>query len=259
MSILLEIIATSAADCVVIERAGGDRIELCSALALGGLTPSAALVQRARAATHLPIMMMLRPREGGFCYSAEEFRQMALDMKFGLAAGVDGFVFGCLHQDGTIDERRTAHLVRLAAGRQVVFHRAFDVTPDPLAALETLIELGVTRVLTSGRQASALAGAGLIRQLVVQAAGRIEILPGAGVRADHVVELVRHTGVGQVHTSASGAQIDPSTQANPGLRFGGAVAEHGESHRTVEAAQIAALRDVLSNLDIEAAEKTKIE
>ncbi|MFN3331708.1 MAG: copper homeostasis protein CutC [Caldilinea sp.] len=248
MSVLLEIIATSAEDCAVIERTGGDRIELCSALSLGGLTPSAALVQRAKAVTRLPIMMMLRPREGGFCYSPEEFRQMALDLKFGLAVGVDGFVFGCLHQDGTVDARRTAHLVKLAAGRQTVFHRAFDVTPDPFAALETLIELGVTRVLTSGQQPTALAGADLIRQLVGQAAGRIEILPGAGVRADHAAELVQRTKAQQVHASASRTDIDLSTQANLALGFGGAPAAQGEGHRVVDAAEVAAMKHALASL-----------
>lgn len=248
MSVLLEIIATSAEDCAVIERTGGDRIELCSALSLGGLTPSAALVQRAKAVTRLPIMMMLRPREGGFCYSPEEFRQMALDLKFGLAVGVDGFVFGCLNQDGTVDARRTAHLVKLATGRQTVFHRAFDVTPDPAAALETLIELGVTRVLTSGRQATALAGANLILALVEQSAGRIEILPGAGVRAEHVMELVQRTKTQQVHASASRINIDLSTQANSALYFGGAPGAQGEGHRVVDDAEVAAMKHALASL-----------
>lgn len=248
MSILLEIIATSAADCAVIEEAGADRIELCSALALGGLTPSAALVQRARAMTHLPIMMMLRPREGGFCYSAEEFRQMALDLKFGLAAGVDGFVFGCLNADGTVDARRTAHLVKLAAGRQTVFHRAFDVTPDPLATLETLIALGVTRLLTSGQQPTAWEGADLIRRLIEQAAGRIEILPGSGIRAEHVAALVQRTGATQVHASASRADLDSSTLANPKLTFGGQTDRQGERHRVADAVQVSALRQTLASL-----------
>jgi copper homeostasis protein len=242
MSILLEIIATCAADCAAIEQAGGDRIELCSALALGGLTPSAALVQRARALTRLPIMMMLRPREGGFGYAAEEFRQMALDLKFGLAVGVDGFVFGCLNADGTVDLRRTSHLVKLAAGRQTVFHRAFDLTPDPLVALETLVELGVTRILTSGQQPTAWEGAGLIRQLVTRAAGRIEILPGSGVRSGQVAALVQRTGATQVHASASRTELDRSTHANPTLNFGGAPSSEGERHRVVDAAQVAALR-----------------
>lgn len=248
MSILLEIIATSADDCAAIEQAGADRIELCSALGLGGLTPSAALVQRARATTHLPIMMMLRPREGGFCYSAAEFAQMALDLKFGLAVGVDGFVFGCLHADGTIDSRRTAHLVKLAAGRQTVFHRAFDVTPDPFAALETLAALGVTRILTAGQQPTAWEGAGLIQQLVVQAAGRIDILPGSGVRAAHVAALVQFTGATQVHASASRVALDASTRARPWLTFGGTATDQGEQHRAVDPAQVAALKQALASL-----------
>jgi len=248
MPIVLELIATSGEDCAVIEREGGDRIELCSALALGGLTPSAALVQRARAATHLPIMMMLRPREGGFCYSADEFAQMALDLKFGLAVGVDGFVFGCLNPDGSIDVRRTAHLVELAKGAQTVFHRAFDVTPDPAVALETLISLGITRVLTSGGRPSALEGAERIRQLTAQANGRIEILAGAGVRSDHVAALVHLTGVRQVHASASRMQMDVSTRANPELNFGGVATAQGVGHRTVDAEQVRALRRALSEL-----------
>lgn len=248
MAILLEIIATSADDCTVIEREGGNRIELCSAMALGGLTPSAGLVHRARAATRLPLMMMLRPREGGFGYTPAEFAQMERDLVWGKANGVDGFVFGCLTPDGEVDVERTAHLVKLAEGKQTVFHRAFDVTTDPLAALETLVSLGVTRILTSGQQPSAWEGAALIRKLVVQAAGRVEILPGSGVRSSHVAELVRRTGVAQVHASASRTQMDTSTRARPDLDFGGAPAESGQGHRTVDPVKIAALRSELRML-----------
>ena len=242
MPILLEIIATSADDCTVIERHGGERIELCTALALGGLTPSAGLVAAARAATALPIMMMLRPREGGFCYTNEEFATLLRDQDYGLAQNVDGFVFGCLCEDGTIDRARTRQIVERAGAKQTVFHRAFDVTSDPLAALETLVDLGVTRVLTSGQQPTALAGAGLIRTLVEQAAGRIEILPGSGVKPENVAELLRHTGATQVHASASGTRLDPSTQARPGLGFGGQAVEGGEGYRVAEGGVIAALR-----------------
>lgn len=242
MPILLEIIATSAEECTVIERHGGERIELCSALALGGLTPSAGLVAAARAATGLPIMMMLRPREGGFCYTNEEFATLLRDQEFGLAQNVDGFVFGCLCEDGTIDRARTRQIVERAGGRQTVFHRAFDVTPDPLAALETLIDLGVTRVLTSGQQLTALDGAGLIRTLVERAAGRIEILPGSGVKPETVAALLQRTGATQVHASASGARLDPSTQARPGLGFGGQVVDGGEGYRVAVGEVVAALR-----------------
>ena len=242
MPILLEIIANSAEDCAVIERHGGERIELCTALALGGLTPPAGLVAAARAATSLPIMMMLRPREGGFCYTNDEFTTLLLDLEFGLAQHVDGFVFGCLCEDGTIDRARTRQIVEMAGTRQTVFHRAFDVTPDPLAALETLIDLGVTRVLTSGQQPTALAGAGLIRALVEQAAGRIEILPGSGVKPENVADLLRRTGATQVHASASGTRLDPSTQARPGLGFGGQIVDSGEGYRVAVGEVVAALR-----------------
>ena len=248
LSILLEIIATSAADCTLIERAGGDRIELCTALTLGGLTPSAGLVAAARAATRLPIMMMLRPREGGFCYTDAEFAQMRRDLAFGLTNGVDGFVFGCLTPAGAVDVQRTAQLVALATGKQTVFHRAFDSTPDPLAALEALVKLGVTRILTSGQQPTAWEGADLLRQLVESAAGRIEILAGSGVRAEHVVELVRRTGVSQVHASASALELDRSTQANLKLHFGGVQSAAGESHRRADPAQIAALKTALETI-----------
>ena len=239
---ILEIIATSAEDCTTIERHGGERIELCTALALGGLTPSAGLVTAARAATALPLMMMLRPREGGFCYTNEEFATLLHDLEFGLAQNVDGFVFGCLCEDGAIDRARTRQIVERAGARQTVFHRAFDVTPDPLAALETLVDLGVTRVLTSGQQPTALAGAALIRTLIETAAGRIEILPGSGVKPENVAALLRRTGATQVHASASGTRLDPSTQAQPGLGFGGQAVNGGEEIRAAEGALIAALR-----------------
>lgn len=250
MRILLEIIATCAEECTVIEQSGGDRIELCAALGLGGLTPSAGLVQAARAATRLPIMMMLRPREGGFCYTAAEFAQMMRDLEFGLAAGVDGFVFGCLTAAGEIDAQRTAEIIARAGAKETVFHRAFDVVLNSAAALERLAALGVTRILTSGQQATAWEGAGLIRELARQAAGRVEILPGSGVRADHVAELLRRTGVHQVHASASRSEIDPSTHANPALHFGGAQGAGGERYRVVDPAQIAALRGEMERLEI---------
>ena len=242
MPVLLEIIANSADDCAVIERHGGERIELCAALALGGLTPSAGLVTAARAATQLPIMMMLRPREGGFCYTNEEFATLLGDLTYGVAQDVDGFVFGCLNEDGTVDKDRTRQVVELAGGRHTVFHRAFDVTPDPLVALETLIDLGVTRVLTSGQQPTAIEGSGLIRTLIESAAGRIEILPGSGVKPHNVTPLLQRTGATQVHASASGARLDGSTHARPELGFGGKVMADGEEHRVAAGEMIAALR-----------------
>src|SRR5262249_57279827 len=131
------------------------------------------------------------PRAGGFCYSAGEFAAMRRDAEVAMSHGAEGLVFGVLRERGEVDVERCAALVAVAraAGREAVFHRAFDVVPDPVSALETLIALGVTRILTSGREPTALAGARLIRQLVERAAGRIEILPGGGIREANVAAV----------------------------------------------------------------------
>lgn len=239
---LLEVIATSSEDCATAEWAGADRIELCAALEVGGLTPSAGLLAMARTATRLPLMAMVRPRSGGFCYSPGEFAAMRRDAEHALAAGVDGLVFGFLHSGGAIDGARTAEFVRLAAGKETVFHRAFDVTPEPATALEQLIDAGVTRVLTSGQAATALHGAELIRRLLEQANGRIQILPGSGITPANVAELVLRTGAVQVHASCSGWAVDDSSQARPELHFGpgdGPI----DRVRILDAARVAAIRN----------------
>ncbi|MBW7886067.1 MAG: copper homeostasis protein CutC [Caldilineaceae bacterium] len=218
--ILLEVIATSSTDCTAIEQNGGNRIELVSALEMGGLTPSLGLLIEARRATKLPIMAMVRPRASGFCYTRSDFATMLRDVESVLSLGADGVVFGCLHEDGTVDEERTRQIVRLAGNKETVFHRAFDVTPEPARALEQLIDLGVTRILTSGQEPSARAGVELIARLARQAAGRIEVLPGSGVNLDSVTSIVKHTGVDQIHASLSGAAVDPSTAARSAIRFG---------------------------------------
>ena len=128
------------------EAGGADRVELCCALMLGGLTPSLGCLRESRAAVQIPIMAMIRPRAGGFSYSASEFKVMQRDIETALAEGADGIALGILTSAGAVDLVRCRQIVKLAAGRQVVFHRAFDVVPEPLVALEQLIDLGVTRL-----------------------------------------------------------------------------------------------------------------
>lgn len=217
--LLIESVACSADDCVEAEAGGADRIELCSALMLGGLTPSLGTVIEARAATALPIVSMIRPRAGGFCYTAREFATMLRDVDVAVEADVQGIVFGVLTEDGRIDEPRCRELVTRAAGRHTVFHRAFDVVPDPIQALEILVELGVTRVLTSGREPTALAGAAVIRDVAQRAAGRIDILPGGGIREETVAAVLERTGLHQVHLGPFTRRPDPSGRANPELNF----------------------------------------
>jgi copper homeostasis protein len=244
--VTLEVIATSPDDCRAAQGGGADRIELCSALPLGGLTPSLGLILAARKAFSREIMVMLRPRAGGFAYSEADFAVMCADAEICLRHGADGIVFGCLHPDGTVDGERTRRLVALAGGRQTVFHRAFDVTPDPYAALDTLMQLGVTRVLSSGQCANALAGAANLAAWRAyanrSAAGGLQVLPGGGITVTNVRELLRLTGADQVHASLSGTVRDPSTSANEAIRFGAAAIPPEDQVRITDGALVAAMR-----------------
>jgi copper homeostasis protein len=245
MSILLEVIATSSEDCVAAQAGGADRIELCSAMPLGGLTPSLGLLVEARAAVRLPIMAMIRPRPGGFAYSESDFAVMMRDAELALAHGADGIVFGCLQADGRVDINRVSALVQLAGRKETVFHRAFDVVPEPYVALDVLIELGVTRVLSSGQKPSALEGAANLAAYRRHVDSRLQVLPGGGITVDNVRELLRITDADQIHASLSGRRSDPSTAANPSIHFG-AVAMPPEEHvRITDGALVAAMHTVL--------------
>jgi copper homeostasis protein len=192
--IKLEVCACSPEDCLTAKRGGADRVELTCALMLGGLTPSLGALREARAAVLIPIIAMIRPRQGGFCYSASEFKVMQRDAEIALAEGADGIAFGILTASGAVDPERCSQLAKLAGKRQTVFHRAFDVTPDPLAALDQLIDLGITRVMTSGQEASAYNGTANIAKYIQHAAGRIEVLPAGGINRFTVADVVQRTG-----------------------------------------------------------------
>ena len=199
---------------------GAHRAELCASLVTGGLSPSPGVVAEARRVPGIGLMAMVRPREGDFCYTDGEVASMRADVVAFRKAGVDGVVFGLLHPDGTVDAERTAELIALARPMSVTFHRAFDRTPDPLAALDTLIALGVDRVLTSGLAPTAHEGAPLLRRLVQRAAGRVVILPAVGIRPDNVAALVAATGVGEVHATAFAKTESPMTYRNPEVYMG---------------------------------------
>jgi copper homeostasis protein len=218
--VLLEICCGSAEDAIEAASGGADRVELCSALFLGGLTPSSGSLIQAKQQTKIPVIAMNRPRAAGFCYSATEFAVMERDADLLLEHGADGLVFGILHNDGTVDIERTRTLRKRIGSRQAVFHRAFDVTPDPFRALEELIDLGITRVLTSGQKNCAPEGATLIKRLIDYAQERIEVLPGAGISLDNVRQLVSGTGCSQIHMTAFTERPDTSMQANPHIKFG---------------------------------------
>jgi copper homeostasis protein len=199
--ITLEVCIESVADARAATAGGADRLELCAALDLDGLTPSLGLYQEVREATHLPIVVMIRPRPGDFGYSADELRVMLRDLDAFRPLRPDGFVFGALRADGQIDTATCNELRARAGGIPCIFHRAFDCADDPGAAVEQLAQAGFVRLLTSGRAPDALAGAAAVAETVRQAAGRIEVLPCGRVRASNAVELVRRTGCDQVHGS----------------------------------------------------------
>lgn len=222
-NILLEICCGSIDDAIQAEKGGADRVELCSALFLGGLTPSLGTMQEAKRRLKIPVMAMVRPRGGGFCYTEAEMATMERDVEAAVDSGADGVVFGVLESDGKIDVRRTKRMRQLIGKRQAVFHRAFDVTPDPFKALEQLVDLGITRILTSGQKDSVPEGVELIAQLVERAGKRIEILPGGGIRPFNVGEVVERSGCRQVHMTAWSTVRDSSTQARPEVTFGGAL------------------------------------
>ena len=219
MSFKLEICCGSADDVFAAAEAGAHRCELNSSLFLGGLTPSIGLVREARKAL-IPIMAMIRPRDGGFCYTSHEFESMILDMEAFISEGVEGFVFGILNPDGTVDTHRCRILCEKAGDREKVFHRAFDVVPDWRKAMDELIELGFNRILTSGQAASSIEGADTIKEMLEYAAGRIEILPGGGIRPHNIKTLIEITGCTQAHASAGSIRKDTSCAFNTAVHFG---------------------------------------
>lgn len=180
---------------------GADRIELCSALDLGGLTPTPGLIAAARAAT-VPVRMMIRPRAGGFVTSAADRAAMLEEIAAARTAGLEGVVLGASRPDGTLDADTLAELVAAAAGLGLTLHRAIDRTPDPLAALETAIALGFDCVLTSGGATRATDGVAMLRQLQARAAGRIVVMVGGGVTPDNAAALRAATGATWMHGSA---------------------------------------------------------
>lgn len=237
-NITLEVCCGSVDDVFEAAAAGAHRVELNAGMFLGGLTPSIGAVRAAREAG-IPVMAMVRPREGGFCYTEREFAGMVNDVEAFVEAGVEGVVFGVLNADGTVDARRCRTLLEAAQGRETVFHRAMDVVPDWAAALDTLMELGFTRVLTSGQASSALLGAEVIRGMRERSAGRIQILPGGGIRPANVEELAARTGCTQFHASFGARRSDPSCLGNPEIHFGGALYPPEDLYTVTDRARVA--------------------
>ncbi len=200
MSEVLIEICTDSVEGVLAARVGGaHRVELCSSLIEGGITPSAGTIELAVKRGGLPVMVMIRPRGGDFCYSTVELDVLRSDIAMSKALGVAGVVLGVLEPNGRIDRAHTRELAALARPLQVTFHRAFDMARDAFEALDDLMELGIERVLTSGQERSVIEGLETLGKLVARARGRISVMPGGGITERNVGKVVADLGVREVH------------------------------------------------------------
>lgn len=210
----IEVCSTSLDDAREAEAGGAIRIELCSAITCGGVTPSHGLIKSiVDANLNLDINVLIRAREGGFCYTETEVEAMCQDIEFCREAGVHGVVIGALTADGDIDMEACQKMVAAAGEMSITFHRAFDICREPLVALEQIISLGCHRLLTSGQQSSAEQGAEFIAELVKRAAGRIIIMPGAGINPKNIAAIEQKTAATEFHSTAA---IDSADSAYRG-------------------------------------------
>lgn len=198
---LLEICANSIESALNAQNGGADRIELCTHLEVGGLTPSHGLIKVAKELLNIPIYVLIRPRAGDFMYSKIEMEVMKEDVQFCAEMGCAGVVIGCLNGDRTICWEQTEQLLEKAGYMDVTFHRAFDQCPNPFEALETLREMGIQRVLTSGCPTSAINGVETLGELVDEADDDIIVMPGGGIRPENLKTLLQ-TGASEYHSSA---------------------------------------------------------
>lgn len=202
MSRILEVCIGSVESAKAARDGGAARVELCSALEIGGITPSPGLMQQVRQVEGIKMHVLIRPRGGDFLYDEDEIRCMEQDIVAARECGADGVVIGALTADGDIDTTACRRLIEKAQGMSITFHRAFDMCNNPMKALEDIIALGCHRILTSGQAATAEKGISLLTQLTAAANGRIIIMPGCGVNAGNAKNILEATQCNEIHASA---------------------------------------------------------
>ena len=218
--VVLEVCADSVDSAIAAQQGGAHRIELCSGLVEGGVTPSAGLISTVRSKLSIPICVMVRPRGGDFCYGADDFESMEKDVLTAKQLGANGVVFGILTEDGRIDVERTRRLVGIARPLEVTFHRAFDMSRDLRESLEAVIASGVNRLLTSGGEQRVEQGIAEVKCLNEAAAGRIAIMAGGGITESNVHRVMTQTGVHELHASAAGSVASPMRHRNEKISMG---------------------------------------
>jgi copper homeostasis protein len=200
----IEVCCTSLDEARAAAAGGAIRVELCTAISCGGVTPSHGTIESViGAGLGIAVNVLIRAREGGFCYTDAEVETMCRDIAFCRAAGADGVVIGALTPEGEVDTAACKKMIAAAGDMSVTFHRAFDICNKPLEALEQIIELGCERLLTSGQESTAEVGAAFIAQLVERAAGRIIIMPGAGVKPNNIARIEQVSGATEFHSTAA--------------------------------------------------------
>jgi len=222
---------------------GADRIELCAALNEGGTTPSFGTIKKCREAFNVQLFPIIRPRGGDFLYNEDEFDIMMADVQLCKQLGCDGVVIGLLKNDGSIDIKRTAQLIKAAYPLEATFHRAFDRCSDPLKAMEELIEIGCQRILTSGQQPAASQGIDLIKQLINAANNRIIIMPGSGVRKENIKELAEKTGATEFHSSLRSKKSSKMDFVHP--KF--ASSDESYANPAIDKDEVKALRQAINS------------
>lgn len=246
-SVLVEVCVDSVASAVAAERGGAARIELCSGLIEGGITPSAGLIATVRAAISIPLHVMIRPRGGDFCYNSAELDAMRRDIALAGRIGANGVVFGLLDVDAKVDVARVRELVELARPLEVTFHRAFDMASDLSRALEDVCEAGVSRLLTSGGEQTSFLGLSVIARLVEQARGRIIVMPGSGIRPENARGIVEQTRVREIHVGLRSTMPSPVLHHNPRISMGTIAGREYQRFQVLEES-VRSLCDVVAGL-----------
>jgi copper homeostasis protein len=218
--LIVEVCVDSLDSASAAERGGAKRVELCSSLLEGGITPSAGLIATARQKISIGLHVMIRPRAGDFYYTADEFSVMQRDVLMAKQLGADGVVFGILDLDGKVDIRRTRQLVTLARPLKATYHRAFDMSVDLHRSLEDVVETGADRILTSGGAPTALEGAAMLRNLVQVAGERVIVMACGGINDQNVQAIVRQTGVGEIHVGLRTPTASPMHYKNDNISMG---------------------------------------
>jgi len=237
--VLLEVCVQSPADCLAAPQGGADRVELCQAIELGGLTPSLGTVSAACERSPLPVIVLARPRPGDFVYTREEIDLVRREIECIRDAGARGVALGALTSDGDVDLEALESWSDVSGELELVFHRAFDSCRDPSGALSLLADRGVRRVLTSGGAPTAAEGAATLAEWIQLISDRLEVLPAGTIRASNVAALVEATGAGQVHFRA------PALTGSSGDRPALGTSDTG-LHEVTDAELVRAVRDALA-------------